>query len=129
MRGKPGVHALAVAETTSWGILYYSFGVLLAPFETAFAASRVTISGAFSLALLTSGLAARPVGHSLERWGVRHVMTLGALLGIVSYGLLAIVTNLTATVSRLGEANSILGSQEQNRRRVPVSRAGVRTDV
>jgi len=26
-----GTAALAVAETTSWGILYYSFGVLLAP--------------------------------------------------------------------------------------------------
>ena len=91
-----GTVSLAIAETTSWGILYYSFGVLLAPFETTFGASRVAVSGAFSLALLTSGLAARPVGHSLERWGVRQVMTLGALLGIVSYGLLAIVTNLTA---------------------------------
>ena len=39
-----GTVSLAVAETTSWGILYYSFGVLLAPFETAFAASRVAIA-------------------------------------------------------------------------------------
>lgn len=38
-----GTVSLAVAETTSWGILYYSFGVLLAPFETAVAASRVFV--------------------------------------------------------------------------------------
>ena len=91
-----GTVSLAIAETTSWGILYYSFGVLLTPFEEAVGSSRVTVSGAFSLALLTSGLAARSVGRSLERWGARRVMTLGALLGIVSYGLLATITNLTA---------------------------------
>lgn len=94
-RAWQGTVSLAIAETTSWGILSYSFGVLLAPFEDVFGASRVAVSGAFSLALLTAGLAARPVGHSLERWGARRVMTLGALLGIVSYGLLATVTNLT----------------------------------
>jgi hypothetical protein len=45
-----GTVSLAVAETTSWGILYYSFGVLFAPFEEAVGSSQAAVSGAFSLA-------------------------------------------------------------------------------
>src|SRR5206468_1471885 len=73
-----GTAALAVAETTSWGILYYSFGVLLAPLGTAVAASQATVAGAFSLALLVAGLTARPIGHGIERSGARPGLTWGA---------------------------------------------------
>ena len=90
-----GTAALAVAETTSWGILYYSFSVLLVPLGTAVAASQATVAGAFSLALFVAGLTARPIGHGIERWGVQRIMTWGAVLAVVSYGLLSTVSTTT----------------------------------
>jgi MFS family permease len=72
--------ALAVTETVSWGIVYYSFSVFLLPMETELDASRAQLSFAFSLALLVSGVAAIPVGRWIDRHGARGLMTAGSLL-------------------------------------------------
>jgi MFS family permease len=72
--------ALAVTETVSWGIVYYSFSVFLLPMETELGATRAQLSFAFSLALLVSGMAAIPVGRWLDRYGARGLMTAGSLL-------------------------------------------------
>ncbi|HEX2279740.1 MAG TPA: hypothetical protein VHN13_21850, partial [Candidatus Tectomicrobia bacterium] len=50
------VLTLALTETTSWGILYYAFTVFLTPMQGELGWSRATLTGAFSLALLLSGL-------------------------------------------------------------------------
>ncbi len=42
--------------------------------------SRTEVTGAFSVALLASGLAAVPVGHWLDRHGARGLMTAGSIL-------------------------------------------------
>jgi MFS family permease len=88
--------ALAVTETISWGVLYYSFGVFLTSFEVDLAASRAAITGAFSLALLCSGLIALPVGRWIDQHGARGVMTLGSILATVLYFALAWVESLPA---------------------------------
>jgi MFS family permease len=71
--------ALAVTETVSWGIVYYSFSVFLVPMETELGASRAQLSFAFSLALLVSGFAAIPAGRWVDRHGARALMTAGSL--------------------------------------------------
>ncbi|MDQ6693018.1 MAG: MFS transporter [Chloroflexota bacterium] len=69
---------LAVTEITSWGILYYTFSVLLGPMSRDLGWSRVELTGAFSMALLISGLVGVPVGRLLDRHGTRLLMTVGS---------------------------------------------------
>ena len=65
------VASLCVTETVSWGILYYGFPVFLPPMEAELGWSRVQITGAFSLGLLSSALAALPVGRWRLRFEIR----------------------------------------------------------
>jgi len=78
------VAALAVAETTSWGVLHYGFGILLRPMALDLGVSEVVAAGAYSVALLASGLAAAPAGRALDRHGARVVMTVGAGVAVVA---------------------------------------------
>jgi MFS family permease len=73
------VVTLALTETTSWGVLYYAFTVFLRPMQEELSWSRGVMTGAFSLALLLSGLAAVPVGRWLDRHGPRLLMTVGSV--------------------------------------------------
>ncbi len=74
------VGALAITEPISWGILFYGFGVLLTPTQQEMGWTQAQMTGAFSLMLLVSGLAAVPVGRWLDRHGGRGLMTLGSCL-------------------------------------------------
>lgn len=76
------VVALGVTETTSWGVLYYSFTVFIKPMHDALGWSRVSLTGAFSLALLLSGLMGVPVGRWLDRHGPRGLMTVGSCAAV-----------------------------------------------
>lgn len=67
----------------SWGIVYYGFPVFLRAMEQDLGASRVAITGAFSLGLAISALAAVPVGRWLDRHGPRALMTAGSCLATV----------------------------------------------
>jgi MFS family permease len=73
------VLALAVTETVSYGILTYAFPVFLAPMEGELGWSRTSITGAFSVALLISGVAAVPAGRWVDRHGPRALMTAGSV--------------------------------------------------
>ena len=75
--------ALALTETVSWGILYYAFSVFLVPMGEELGWSPATLTGAYSLALLASGLAAPLVGRWLDRHGPRALMTAGSIAGVV----------------------------------------------
>ena len=75
------VAVLAVTETVSWGVLYYAFAVFLPPMQQALGWSKTELTGAFSLALATSALAAIPVGRWLDRHSPRPLMTLASLAG------------------------------------------------
>lgn len=77
------VAVLCVTETTTWGIIYYGFPVFLGPMEEALGASRVAVTGAFSVGLGVSALLALPVGQWLDRHGPRALMTSGSCLATV----------------------------------------------
>jgi len=74
---------LAVTETTSWGVLYYAFAVFLVPMQEELGWSRTAVTGAYSLGLLVSALAAPLAGRWLDRHGPRGIMTLGSMAGAV----------------------------------------------
>ncbi len=71
--------ALASAQVTSWGALYYAFSVFLDPMERELGWSRPELTGAYSLALVISGAAAFPLGAWLDRYGPRLLMSLGSV--------------------------------------------------
>jgi MFS family permease len=87
---------LAVTQTISWGILYYSFSVFLTSFESDLNASRAAITGAFSLALLCSGTIAVPVGRWIDQQGARAIMTTGSIVATILFCALSWVQNLPA---------------------------------
>jgi hypothetical protein len=74
------VMTLSVTETVTWGIVYYGFPVFLRPMEQDLGASRVAVTGAVSVGLGVSALAALPVGRWIDRHGARGLMTVGSCL-------------------------------------------------
>lgn len=72
---------LGWTEMVSWGILFYAFSALLVPMRNEFGWSAGLITGAYSLALLVSGMCAPLVGRWIDRRGARWLMTLGSILG------------------------------------------------
>jgi MFS family permease len=72
--------ALCLTQITSWGILYYAFPVALASITASTGWSATAATAAFSAGLIVSALAGIPVGHWLDRYGPRRVMTAGSLL-------------------------------------------------
>ena len=82
-RGYPGWHmvwALAVTETISYGVLYYSFAAFLLPMQQGLGYGQATLAGAFSLSVLVTGAGAVPAGAWLDCCGARGLMTAGSLL-------------------------------------------------
>lgn len=74
---------LAVTELISWGILYYAFTALMVPMQAEFGWSAGAITGAYSLSMLVSGLAAPLVGRWLDGHGPRGLMTAGSICGVL----------------------------------------------
>lgn len=72
------VVTLGVTETISYGVLIYAFTVFITPMETELGWSRSALTGAFSLALLLSGVVGLLVGHWLDRHGPHALMTIGS---------------------------------------------------
>lgn len=77
------VGVFSITETISYGILAYSFTVFIAPMSTELDWSIASLTGAFSLGLLTAGFTAVLVGHWLDAHGARLPMSLGSLLAAV----------------------------------------------
>jgi MFS family permease len=73
--------ALGGTTTVSWGILFYAFSVFLRPMEADLGWSRAALSGAFTVALVVSGIVAPVVGRWIDRHGARALMTGGSILG------------------------------------------------
>src|SRR5438105_286236 len=86
---------LAVTETISWGIVYYSFSVFLTPMQADLKWSRAEITGGFSLALLVMGAMAFPVGAWVDRHGPRLLMTAGSITASLLVLAWSQVTNQT----------------------------------
>ena len=74
------VWALAVTETISYGVLYYSFAAFLLRMQQSLGYSQATLTGAFSLSVLVTGAGAIPAGAWLDCCGARGLMTAESLL-------------------------------------------------
>jgi MFS family permease len=70
---------LSLAQLITWGSVFYTFALLLAPVERELGLTRAQSSVAFSLALLAEGLFGYPVGRWIDQGHERAVMTLGSL--------------------------------------------------
>ena len=88
------VIALSWTELISWGIVYYTFSVMIVPMSRDLGWSRVEITGAFSAGLLVSGVAGIPIGQWMDRHGARAVMTCGSIAASVLIGAWAMVSSL-----------------------------------
>jgi MFS family permease len=86
--------AIGVTQILSWGSMYYAFAVLIDPLMQATQGSRSAVVGAFSIALLVSGLATPFVGSVIDRIGGRAVMSLGSLAAAGLFAALPHVQNL-----------------------------------
>lgn len=74
---------LSLAQLVTWGSVFYTFALLLAPVESELGLTRAQSSLAFSLALLAEGVCAYPVGRWIDRGHERVVMTVGSLLVVL----------------------------------------------
>jgi MFS family permease len=74
---------LSLTQIVAWGVLYYTFGVLMTPMRAEFGWSAPVAAGAFSAGLLASALAAVPIGHYIDRHGARGVMTAGSCAAVL----------------------------------------------
>jgi MFS family permease len=75
--------AVSLAQVTAWGILSDGFSVFISPLRDEFGWSLAQTTGAYSLGLAVSGLAAIPVGRWLDRRGPRGLMTFGSCLAVL----------------------------------------------
>jgi MFS family permease len=94
-RGWLLVAALAASETTSYGVLAYAFAVFLVPMQQELGWSRTALTGAYSVAIIVSGVAAIPVGRWLDGHGARALMTAGSAAATLLVLAWAQVTDLT----------------------------------
>jgi MFS family permease len=88
--------ALGVTQIVSWGSIYYAFALLLEPLQRDLGAGKSEIAGAFSAALLVSGLCATWIGRTIDRLGGRGVMALGSAAAAVLLAALSQVQSLPA---------------------------------
>ncbi len=84
------VAVLGVTTVISYGTTSYAFGVLLVPITTETHWSRAELSGALSLSILLAGVLGVPVGHLVDRFGARALMTVGSLVS--GLGLIALAS-------------------------------------
>lgn len=85
---------LSLAQLISWGSIFYTFALLMAPMERELGLSRAQSSLAFSLALLVEGLLAYPVGRWIDAGHERLLMTCGSLLAALCLLLQGSVTGI-----------------------------------
>ncbi len=82
------VWPLAVAETILWAGLYYVFAALLVEWDREFQWSKLELTGAFTLAVATSAIAAPLAGRAVDNGFGRKLLAGSALTGAAFLALL-----------------------------------------
>ncbi len=103
------VWALSVTETISHGVLYYVFAAFLLPMQQELHYSLTALTGAFSLCVLVTGVAAVPIGAWLDRHGARGLMTVGSILAtgcVVAWAAASSLVALYVTFIGIGLASA-----------------------
>ncbi len=80
----PLIPVLAVTQTTGYGVLMYAFPVLLAPIAVDLHTNTATVTGGYTMSIVTGAVAAIPAGRWLDRHGGRALMTLGSVLAVLA---------------------------------------------
>jgi predicted MFS family arabinose efflux permease len=75
---------LAITQTVGYGVLTYSFPVLLTPISADLHATKAAVAGAMTVAVLAGGAAALPIGRWLDRRGGRALMSTGSILAVLA---------------------------------------------
>lgn len=88
------VAVLSTVQIVSWGVLYYAFAALQSSIAADTGWSGVAVTGAFSLALLVSGVVGVWVGRHIDAFGPRVVMTATSLVSIPGVTAVALAPNL-----------------------------------
>lgn len=71
--------ALGITQITAWGSVYYLMSPLMTHLQRDLGIGKDAVVGAFSLALLVSGVLAPFVGRAIDRHGGRLAMAMGAV--------------------------------------------------
>jgi MFS family permease len=79
--------AIGCGQLVNWGVLFFAFGALLVPVSAALQAPAWLVTGAFSLGLLISAIAAPAVGRIADRGQGPVMMQAG---GCIAAGLLVV---------------------------------------
>jgi MFS family permease len=96
---------VAMAQLVSWGVLYYAFSALMLPMRDDLQWDTVTLTGAYSLMLLSMGLAAFPFGRIIDRYGARWLMStcsLFAVLLVLAWSQVTAVWHFYAVMTGVG---------------------------
>ncbi|WP_333980270.1 MFS transporter [Burkholderia orbicola] len=75
--------SLGLTQIIGWGSMFYAYGVLMQPMQDELGLSKPIVVGAYSVALLISGLFSTSAGAIIDRIGGRFLMTTGSLLATV----------------------------------------------
>ena len=105
------IAAAAIVFLTT-GTFFYGFSTLVDPFEEEFGWSRALIGGAFSVALVASGLSAPVAGYSVDRLGAPRLLVGGVLLmggGFLFLGQIQAVWALYAAMVTVAIGMSMAG--------------------
>jgi MFS family permease len=104
------VAALAVTQTVGYGILYYTFAVLLQPMTNTLRISTTAVTGAFTCSILAGAVMAVPVGRWLDRHGGRALMTTGSIAAtalVVAWSQVQQVWQLYAVLIGIGLSSAM----------------------
>jgi len=85
---------LGISQTLSWGMTFYLPAIIAAPAANGVGASQVAILGAFTWALLVTGVSAPRVGRWIDRHGGRGPLALSIVIMAAGQIFLALAPNL-----------------------------------
>src|SRR5262249_60869135 len=103
--------APAPPETVGSGVLSCAFAVVLPPTATDLHTSTAGVTGALTLAVLTTATAAVPVGRWLDRHSGRALMTAGSVLGtgaVVAWSQVHTIVELYLVFALIGVASAMV---------------------
>lgn len=92
------VLALGTAQTLAWGSTYYLPAILATPMAQEFGVSTGWIFGAFSGAMLLTAFIGPAVGHRIDRFGGRNMLTISSLVFASGLALLGAAPSLPVYV-------------------------------
>lgn len=82
--------ALAIGQVVSWGVLYYGAIVASSRIAEQTGWSLTLVTGLFSMSVLISAVVGIPVGRLLDNRGPRVLMTLGSMLAVLGFVVVAV---------------------------------------